>query len=93
MNLNDLYLVRDALDTALTGGGNDADVVDALQLIENDIQATGIQMADGLKESMSAPTEVTYGDQDNEVSNSGDGQAEDVVAEANDTPSSPVDAG
>lgn len=93
MNLNDLYLVRDALDTALTGGGNDADVVDALQLIENDIQATGIQMADALKESMSAPTEVIYGDQDNEVSDSGDGQAEDVVAEANDTPSSPVDAG
>ena len=63
MNLTDLYLVRDALDTALTGGGNDSDLVDALQLIENGIQEYGT--AD------SVPTEATYGDQDNEVSASG----------------------
>lgn len=75
MNLNDLYLVRDALDTALTGGGNDTDVVDALQLIENDIQAAGLEAV------LARPTEATYGDQDNEVSNSGD-DSEGPVVEA-----------
>lgn len=71
MNLNDLYLVRDALDTALTGGGNDSDIVDALQLIENGIQEYGT--AD------SVPVEVDNGNEDNEVSDSGDNSENDVV--------------
>lgn len=78
MNLNDLYLVRDALDTALTGGGNDTDVVDALQLIENDIQAAGLESV------LATPIEVNYGDKDNEVSDSGDDSGSPVV-EAVDT--------
>lgn len=79
MNLNDLYLVRDALDTALTGGGNDTDLVDALQLIENSIQEEGLKAVD-----LRLVTEDSNGDQDNEVSDSGD-DSEGPVVEAVDT--------
>lgn len=86
MDLNDLYLVRDALDTALTGGGNDTDLVDALQLIENSIQEAGLESV------LATPTEVTYGDQDNEVSDSGD-DSESPVVEAVDTTVGEANAG
>lgn len=77
MNLNDLYLVRDALDTALTGGGNDTDLVDALQLIENAIQESNTVG--------SVPEGDAGGYEDNEVSDTSDGRETDVVAEVADS--------